>query len=44
VIVVPVSALLTGQFAFAPSAASWNASADRPGTVPLTVITMPVMP
>ena len=42
--VVPASALLTGQLAFAPSAASTNCSSVIPSTVPRTVILMPVMP
>src|SRR5262249_36412262 len=44
VIVVPARALLTGQLALAVSAASWNCSAEMPGTCPFTLSTMPVMP
>lgn len=39
-----MSALLTGQFALAVSAACWKSSAEIPGTCPRTEITMPVMP
>ncbi len=43
-IVVPVSAWLTGQFALASSAAFTKPSSSRPGTSPSTVRWMPVMP
>ena len=42
--VVPVRALLTGQLAFASSAARLNPSADSPGTRAVTLRWMPVMP
>ena len=44
VIVVPVSAWLTGQFALASSAAATTSSSDMPSTVPTTVRWIPVMP
>lgn len=44
VIVVPESAWLTGQLAFASSAALTKPASSRPGTVPTTVRWMPVMP
>ena len=40
----PASAFDTGQFSFAPSAASRNASSSRPGTVPRTVSALFVIP
>ena len=44
VIVVPVSALETGQFTLASCAAASNSSAVMPGTTPVTVSLMPVIP
>ena len=44
VMVVPVSAWLTGQPVLAASAAATKSSADMPGTVPRTVRWMPVIP
>src|SRR5215470_2050793 len=42
--VVPVSALLTGQFFLASSAAAANSAAVMPGTTPCTVSRIPLMP